>query len=81
MKSMKTRYTYKQMCLDCEEWNKKLAEYGRKYRFVPGHRYNYSAIDLATPEQLKAHIRQRNLETGTPRECREAALEYIAFGD
>jgi hypothetical protein len=66
---MKTRYTGKSLEKDVEQFNKQLAERGDKYRFVTGYRYNYTAIDLATPEQLAQHCISRTLDCGTPREC------------
>jgi hypothetical protein len=50
------------------------------YRFDVGYRYNYTTIDLATPEQLARYCCARNLQTGTPRECLNACYQYIAEG-
>ena len=77
---MKTRYTGKSLEADCVRFNEQLAERGDAYRFDVGYRYNYTAVDLATPEQLARHCCQRNLETGTPRECLAACYRYLAEG-
>lgn len=71
------RYTHKSLAADVELLNAKLAEKGHEMRFMIGGRYNYSAIDLATVEQLARHCCQRNLDTGTPRECLNACHEYM----
>jgi hypothetical protein len=77
---MKTRYTGKSLEKDVEQFNKQLAERSDRFRFAVGYRYNYTAIDLATPEQLARHCCHRNLETGTPRECLNACYKYLAEG-
>lgn len=72
------RYTHKSLAADLEILNAKLAEKGHEYRFMIGARYNYSAVDLATPEQLARHCCQRNLALGTPRECLAECHAYMA---
>jgi len=71
------RYTYNNLTTDVEILNAKLAEKGHNMRFMVGARYGYSAIDLATVEQLARHCCERNLDTGTPRECLNACHEYM----
>ena len=71
------RYTHKALESDVEILNAKLAEKGHNMRFMVGARYGYSAIDLATVEQLARHCCQRTLDTGTPRECLNACHEYM----
>jgi hypothetical protein len=44
------RYTSKQLEIDVAKLNAKLENFNHKYRFVVGYRYNYVAIDIATPE-------------------------------
>ena len=75
---MKSRYTHKDLDSALPALNEKLAKLGHEYRFDLGARYGYSAIDLATPEQLKAHTCYRMLHGGTPRECLAACNQYIA---
>jgi hypothetical protein len=77
---MKTRYTWKSLEKDIEKLNKQLEERGNKYRLVVGYRYNYTAIDLATPEQLARHCISRTLECGTPRECLNACYRFLSEG-
>ncbi len=71
------RYTHKCLEADAAELNKQLEAMGAALRFDIGSRYNYSAVDLATPEQLAVHSCQRNLECGTPRECLAACYRYV----
>lgn len=71
------RYTHTSLKADVEILNAKLAEKGHEMRFMIGSRYNYSAIDLATVEQLAQHCCQRMLVGGTPRECLNACHEYM----
>ncbi len=71
------RYTHKALESDVETLNAKLAEKGHPMRFMVGTRYGYSAIDLATVEQLARHCCQRNLDSGTPRECLAACHAYM----
>lgn len=71
------RYTHKALAADVEALNAKLAEKNHEYRFMIGARYNYSAVDLATPEQLARHCCQRMLVGGTPRECLASCHEYM----
>jgi hypothetical protein len=75
-----TRYTHKRLEADVARLNETLAARSDKYRFDVGSRYNYSAIDLATPEQLARHCCSRMLVGGTPRECLNACYQYIAEG-
>lgn len=75
---MTKRYTGKSLENDVNEINHKLDKLNAPYRIDVGYRYNYTAVDLATPQQLRDHCCQRNLETGTPRECLTAALGYLA---
>lgn len=77
---MKTRYTGKSLEADVIRFNQQLEERGDANRFVVGYRYNYTAIDLATPEQLARHCCGRTLECGTPRECLNACYRYLAEG-
>lgn len=72
------RYTYKALEAELPKLNETLARIGDPLRFVIGSRYNYTAIDLATPEQLENHCCQRMLDSGTPRECLSACHRYIA---
>ena len=71
------RYTGKCLERDVVELNKQLAAMGAELRFDVGYRYNYTAIDLATPEQLERHCCQRMLTSGTPRECLAACHAYV----
>jgi len=71
------RYTHKALESDVEILNAKLAEKGHEMRLMVGARNGYSAIDLATVEQLARHCCQRMLEAGTPRECLSACHEYM----
>lgn len=82
------RYTYNSLAADLDILNEKLEKlyklnsdfYPDKdalLYFVAGSRYGYSAVDLATKEQLERHCCQRNLECGTPKECYTAALEFV----
>lgn len=71
------RYTYKNLQSDIEVLNAKLAEKGHNMRFVVGSRNGYTAVDLATIEQLARHCCQRMLVGGTPRECLNACHEYV----
>ena len=73
------RYTSKSLVPDVASLNAKLAAMGHDKRLIVANRYNYAAVDLATIEQLARHCCQRNLETGTPRECLHAAQMYV-FG-
>lgn len=72
------RYTGKNLESDVASINQKLETLGAPLRLVVGYRYNYTAIDLATPEQLARHCCQRNLECGSPRECLAAANAFLA---
>ena len=71
------RYTGKSLEADIAAINETLAKLNAEYRLEVGYRYNYTAVDLATPEQLARHCCQRNLETGTPRQCLAAANAYL----
>ena len=73
-----TRYTYNSLKADLPALNAKLDKLGHKYRFVPGHRYGYAAIDLATLEQIKEYGVHTMLEGGTPKECLAACHKYIS---
>ena len=75
---MSNRYTAKDLAADVAALNEKLAARGHAYRFVQGHRNGYSAIDLATPEQVAAHSCHSMLEGGSPRECSAACFRYVA---
>lgn len=74
-----SRYTYNNLKSDIEVLNAKLAEKGHDMRFVVGGRNGYTAIDLATVEQLARHCRERMLIGGTPRECLAACHEYMVY--
>ena len=73
------RYTHKALTADVESLNKILAEKNHEYRFIVGARNGYSAIDLATVEQMKRHCCERMLEGGTPRECIAKCYEYMTY--
>ncbi len=75
---MKTRYTGKCLEKDLERFNAQLEAVGHDLRFVIGYRYNYTAVDLATPEQAAKYCTQRTLQCGTPRECLNACHAYMA---
>lgn len=82
------RYTNNQLSADLELLNEKLE---RLYQlnsdfypdkaallyFVVGQRNGYSAVDLATKEDIERHCTFRNLECGTPRECLDAAQTWL----
>lgn len=74
------RYTGKSLEADVVRFNEQLEARGDAYRFAVEYRNNYTAIDLATPEQLARYCCARNLECGTPRECLNACYKYIAEG-
>ncbi len=71
------RYTSKSLEADLVGLNSRLEQIDHKYRFVYGSRYNYSAIDLATPENAARYCINSTLQTGTPRECLSACHAYI----
>lgn len=71
------RYTAKQLEKDIEQLNTKLAEKNHEYRFMVGYRYNYTAIDLATTEQMARGCCSRMLVGGTPRQCLSECYAYI----
>ena len=72
------RYTYKQLESDLQALNTKLERAGHEFRLIPGRRNNYTAVDLATPEQAARHCVQRTLIAGgTPRTCIDAAYVYV----
>jgi hypothetical protein len=75
---MKSRYTGKSLEADVIGLNAKLEAANHPLRFVVGYRYNYTAVDLATPEQMARHCTQRTGECGTPRECLAYCYKYIA---
>jgi hypothetical protein len=71
-------YTFRQLVSDIAEINANLDRHGSTtYRFTAQHRNGYTAIDLATPEQLARHCCHRNLAIGTPRECLAACGKYL----
>lgn len=72
------RYTHRRLERDVEDWNRILEERGHEYRFVVGGAYNCTQIDVATPAQMAEHVTSRQIESGTPRECRAKCLNYIA---
>jgi len=72
------RYTGKKLEKDVASFNETLATRGDALRFVVDYRYNYTAVDLATPEQLARYCTQRTLATGTPRECLQECYRYLA---
>jgi hypothetical protein len=75
---MKTsRYTYKKLEQDVAELNKQLEAHGAALRMDVGSRNGYTAIDLATPEQLSRYCCQRMLIGGTPKECIAEANAYV----
>ena len=71
------KYTHKSLCADLLVLNAKLEKAGHGLRLVDGHRYGYSAVDLATEDQVKRHCAQRMLCGGTPRECLAEAQAYV----
>lgn len=75
---MKSRYTSKSLESDVAALNITLERIGDPYRFSVGGRYGYTAVDLATPEQLAQHCCQWMLIGGTPRECLNACNAYLA---
>ena len=74
------RYTFKSLDNDIDALNAQLENWGHTPRLQAGQRYGYSALDLATVEQHARHCCERNLETGSPRECLAAAQSYIITG-
>ena len=71
------RYTYNQLKSDVEALNSKLAEKNHEMRFKVGGRNGYTAIDLATVEEMKRGYSTRMLEGGSPRECLAACYQYM----
>ena len=71
------KYTHKSLCADLLVLNAKLEKAGHDLRLVDGHRYGYSAVDLATVDDVKRHCTQRMLYGGTPRECLAKAQAYV----
>ncbi len=71
------KYTHKSLCADLLALNAKLEKAGHALRLVGGHRYGYSAVDLATEDEAKSHCCQRMLCGGTPRECLAKAQAYV----
>ena len=71
------QYTHKSLCADLLALNAKLEKAGHALRLVDGHRYGYSAVDLATEDQAKSHCTHRMLCHGTPRECLAEAQAYV----
>jgi hypothetical protein len=71
------RYTGKSLEADLVSLNQTLERIGSEMRLVIGYRYGYTAVDIATVEQLKVHCQQRNLETGTPKECLNACNAFV----
>ncbi len=72
------RYTGKDLERDVKTLNDGLAKAGHDLRFDVGYRYGYTAIDLATVEQLERHCCQRMLTGGSPRECLAECNRYVA---
>lgn len=73
----KSRYTYKNLEKDLIELNKTLEKIGNNLFFVIGARNNYTAIDMATKEQISGQCCQYHLIGGTPRECLAECNRYI----
>ena len=71
------KYTHTSLCADLLALNAKLEKAGHDLRLVDGHRYGYSAVDLATEDQVKRHCIHRVLCHGTPRECLAEATAYV----
>ena len=71
-------YTAKDLDRDVAQLNLKLEKHNSPLFFVVGGRYNKSAIDLATKEQMAVHCCNSNLILGTPRECIAECHAYIA---
>lgn len=73
-----TRYTYKNMEAEIAYLNDQMKAYDIQWVLVPGARYGYTAIDLATPEQAEQYCIHSTLRTGTPRECIAEAHRFFA---
>ena len=82
---MTKRYTNKALTEDCAELNEKLVKLyelngtkpARRYFFVVGARYGWSAIDLANAEQSARGCLTRTLTSGKPRDCLAAAQDFV----
>ena len=74
---MTTRYTYKSLEAECSYLNDQMKADGIEWVLVPGGRYGYSAVDIATPEAAARHCVNRTLETGSPRECAAEARKFV----
>ena len=73
-----SRYTQKQFKADLPGLNKQLEAKNSRFFFVFGARNDYTAVDLATAEELKRHCCTNNLEAGSPKECLKACYQYIS---
>jgi len=73
----KTRFTRNHLIQEIKKLNDILEQKNHEYRFVTGGRYNKSAIDLATPEQVKRHTCSINLALGTPKQCLNECMDYM----
>lgn len=72
------RYTYKNLEAEVSYLNDQMKAAGIEWVLVPGQRCNYTAIDLATPEQAAHYCVHELLETGTPKECIAKAQQFVA---
>jgi len=70
------RYTIKSLRADIDEMNEVLEEYGSEYTFTIGQAYGCTQLNSATTEQAARHCIHRQLESGSPRECKETADRY-----
>lgn len=70
-----TRYTVKALESDIENINGTLESIGYRLRLKVGQRNGCTAIDEVLPNSSAT---ERNIEAGTPRNCRAAAYEYLS---
>ena len=76
---MATRYTFKQLEVAAEDFNKTLAKSGSDVRFFAGQRNECSAIDwYKQSEHDKGETSVTNVESGLPREC-YAAMQRMYY--
>lgn len=71
------RYSFKSLEEDLVRINYVLTATNSNFRLVAESRNGYSAVDIATPEQLEQYCSSRAIVTGTPRECFEGASHYF----
>ncbi len=75
---MKTRYTYDQLEKELKTLNESLGKLACPYVLTLGNAYNQTELYEATPDQASKFSSNKRIETGTPRDCRLAAYEYVA---